>query len=401
MNGYSYKQINPRMAKMGLDDHIIMPSEDPNVESDCNLEMNLIVEHESTAIKNLLLENNESGLDFPMIQEGERYKFLKDPKDWMEKCSLHQQKFTEDEHYLSYIVGLLEKIVESEPFGSDNHIYSPLLLLQKLVSVKMLKQREDPMRTALRLSFRLNEYSQLENDHNSFYDRKIEELQKIPEKFALYLMEACITPAEVDKLMSLDDETMFQDVLRSGNKRLIASKFYQKLVSRTFWGTDDRSRQNNQKDSFVVKVWRALRKTKLSFLLWNIFYFPSLLVVPCLKPAQRNQFNREMKKFFVPFSCYLADLLNYFIMIVLLLMVTLSTVPDPRPVQSMISEFLNSSEPLEDPRFRQMEDGTFEVRLPPPIISPLELTLWACIFSRILSEWFQAFQQQGTTTKDK
>lgn len=164
-------------------------------------------------------------------EKGVRLEYLKDPTGWLKNYNGHTQEFVEDQHYLGYVAGLLEITINSSPYSVDrNDIYSPILLLKKIVTIKALKERQDPMRTALKLQSILKDYAGKENDRNSIYDRRIESLEEIPKNFAVMLIQACKTPIEVMKLMRIDDDTMYLDVLKAKNKRLIASKMYQKVV---------------------------------------------------------------------------------------------------------------------------------------------------------------------------
>ena len=352
-------------------------------------------EHDNMRIKEILRPSLNS--EVFRNETGERYKFLHDPKSWMKNYKNHTQTFEEDDQYLGYVVGLLDIIVHSSPYGEDKQdIYSPILLLQKIVRVKILRERRDPMRTALKLQYHLREYAQMENDRNSIYDRRIEELESIARDFVITLIKACITPIEVTRLMRLDDDTMFLDVLKSKNKRLIASKMYQKVVWQKFWGSETSTDKRTKKS---VKVAYALKRLA-NFFFWNVFYLPLALLSRCTSDIEQRRKRRDI--FFSPFSSYLADLLNYSILIALLLIVTLTTVPDPRPVHLLIHQLRNGSITTENnENFRVEGDGTILVRLSTPDIPFLEWSLWICIFSRILTEFYQASQKKGSTAKLK
>ncbi|KAL5260881.1 hypothetical protein ACHWQZ_G006799 [Mnemiopsis leidyi] len=348
-------------------------------------------EHDNMKIKQLLRPNDNS--EIFVDEKGERLNFLNDPKRWIKNYKDHTQKFEEDDQYIGYVVGLLDIIVHSSPYGEDKHdIYSPILLLQKIVRVKILRERRDPMRTALKLQYHLREYAQMENDRNSIYDRRIEELEGVLRDFVITLIKACVTPVEVTRLMRLDDDTMFLDVLKSKNKRLVASKMYQKVVWQKFWGSENSTDKRTRKS---VKIAYALKRLT-NFFFWNIFYLPLALLSRCTSNVEQRRKRRDI--FFSPFSSYLADLLNYSILIALLLVVTLTTVPNPRPVHLLIHQLKAGNITAENNEsFRVEGDGRILVKLSTPTIPFLEWTLWTAIFSRILTEFYQASQKKGST----
>ena len=348
-------------------------------------------EQDHKILKELLRPDPES--EVLCNERGARFEFLKDPTDWMSRYTNHTKTFAEDDHYIGYVVGLLQIIVNSSPYGEDKQdVYSPIVLLQKIVTVEALKERQDPMRTALKLQHHLQEYARKENDRNSIYDRKIEELELIPKNFAVVLMKACRTPIEVTKLMRLDDDTMFLDVLKSKNKRLVSCKMYQKIVWRRFWGSQTSSKTRQGK---FFKMLYSLKRLA-NFFLMNLFYLPlTLLSRLTSDPVQRRK-RRDM--FFSPFSSYLADLLNYVILIALLLVVAVTTVPDPTSIYLLISELRMGNTTAENStQFKVLSDGTVLVKLPTPSIPPSEWCLWVCIFARFLTEWYQAYRKKGSS----
>ena len=352
-------------------------------------------DHDHKIIKDLLRSEPDS--EIFINEEGVRLDFLKNPTAWINGNTSHTQTFPEDDNYIGYVVGLLEIIVNSSPYGEDrDDIYSPILLLQKIVTVSALKERRDPMRSALKLQHHLQEYASKENNSNSIYDRRIEALEQIPRNFAVMLMKACRTPVEVTKLMRLDDETMFLDVLKSNNMRLVASKMYQKVVWQRFWGSESSSKKNGSK---LVKTLYAVKRL-LSFFFWNFFYLPLAVLSRCTSRVEQRRKRRDV--FFSPFSSYLADLLNYTILLALLLIVTLTTVPNPNSVHLLIHQLKEGNiTTYNNPQFRVEGDGSISVRLPTPIIPPTEWALWTCIFSRVLTEWYQAYRKKGSSAAVK
>ena len=352
-------------------------------------------EHDHLILSELL--RSKSPEKIFIDEKGARLEFLKDPTGWIRKYSLHTRRFAEDDHYIGYLVGLLEITVDSCPYGEDRHdIYTPILLLQKMISVNYLIERRDPMRTALKLQHYLKEYARKENDGNSLYDRKIEELEKIPSDFALQLMNACITPVEVAKLMQIDDETMFLDVLKSENKQLVASKMYQKLVWQEFWGLETSLDKNADRTERSLYLLRRLG----NFFFWNLFYLPLAIMSQYSTRVQKTL--KRTNFFFSPFSYYFADLLNYCILLAILLIVTITTVPNPEPVHLLIKQLQAGNISVENnDHFKVDPDGSILVKLPTPNIPLAEWSLWVCIFSRVLTESYQAYQKKGTIATSK
>ena len=377
------------------------PSVDENDENDDHFTKHMIsfaqkAEHDHEVLKKLL--GSKPDLQLLIEGKGVRLEFLKDPIGWINKYNAHTKRFAEDSHYLGYVVGLLEIIVNSSPYGEDrNNIYSPILLLQKMVSVEALKARRDPMRTALKLQYHLLEYAQMENDRNCLYDRKMEMLEQIPRDFAIKLIEVCVTPLEVSKLMSLNDETMFIDVLKSKNKGLVASKMYQKVVWQRFWRSELWSEKTGGKFN---KTFNGLGRA-MEFFFWNIFYLPLVLFSRCSTWAEKRIKIVEIS-FFSPFSSYLADILNYTILFSLLLTVIVTTIPDPKPVHLLIFQLQSGNiTAANSSHFKVEDDGTILVKLPSPSIPGSEWCLWVCIVARILTEWYQAYHKKGTMAKSK
>jgi len=183
---------------------------------------------------------------------------------------------------------------------------------------------------------------------------------------------------------------MFQDVLNAKNKRLVASKFYQKIVFQSFWGSDTMEQKRSSK---MMRLLYALMRIP-TFLFLNVFYYPSLL---CASEEQKVKLE---ERFFSPCSSYLADLFNYSILLILLLTVTIITVPDPWQTHEIIAQYNAGNISAEKAQITN--SGTGEVcLLPHPIIPPAEWVLWACILTRVLTEWFQASQKKGKTFRDK
>ena len=338
--------------------------------------------------------NPRPGIDFAVPVEGPRLDYLKDPKAWIDSYTGHLTEFTEDDHYLEYVTGLLEAIVNSSPYSGQD-IYSPILLLEKVVTRKALMKCRDPMRTSLRLQCRLLEYAKIENDNNSIYDRSIEELELIPKKFALSLIKSCITPVEVIRLMQLDDESMFLDVLQSKNVELVASKMYQKVVWQTFWGSTAAMMSKKARSGRYTQSLYVAKRVAV-FVFWNIFYIP----VELLSREKRKSIKRRAL-FFSPFSSYLADLLNYSMMITFLLVVILITVPDDKIAPELLREIAEGNITTNRTDFRIDENKNVLIKLSHPEIPTAEWILWATIFARILTECYQAYSKKGDTVRAK
>lgn len=338
----------------------------------------------------------EPGEDLLSPDQGVRLEYLQDPVTWIEEYSEHLTEFTRDRDYLEYIEGLLQAVVNSSPYSGQD-IYSPILLLNKFVTKRVLMECRDPMRTSLRLQSLLLKYAKIENDNNSIYDRSIEELDLIPREFAVSLMNACISPFEVIKLMRLDDDTMLQDVLESGNVDLVACKMYQKVVWQKFWGSELEgiiTEKHARRGKYTQTIYVC--KRVVIFLFWNIFYMPASLF-----GGDMSKLRKRRSVFFSPFSSYLADLLNYNLLVSFLLWVILTTVPDPGRAQANMEKLTGIREEEIDVDYRYSEDGSLMMRLPVPEIPLSEWLLWTAIFSRALTEFFQAYEKKGETLKEK
>ena len=349
-------------------------------------------EYDNRTIRELL--NPRPHVEFCVPVEGTRLDYMRDPVAWINSYSGHVTEFTEDDHYLEYVVGLLEAIVNSSPYSGQD-VYSPILLLEKVVTRKALMQRRDPMRTALRLQSRLLEYAKIENDNNSIYDRSIEKLELIPKTFALSLMAVCVTPIEVIKLMRLDDDTMLLDVFESMNVELVASKIYQKVVWQKFWGSEAIVSTKARSGRFTQTVYVAKRAA--IFIFWNMFYIPAAFF-----SIDKGRKRKRRAIFFSPFSSYLADLLNYSMLITFLLVVIMVTAPDPKFVDDLLQKITQGKITIEnDTNFAVGIDGNVMIKLPDPEIPTSEYLLWSSIFARVLTECYQAYSKKGKMMKDR
>ncbi|KAL5256346.1 hypothetical protein ACHWQZ_G011542 [Mnemiopsis leidyi] len=350
-------------------------------------------EYDNQIVRQIL--NPRPGIEFSVPVDGPRLDYLKDPTAWIDSYNGHLTEFPEDDHFLEYVTGLLKAIVNSSPYSGQD-IYSPILLLKKVVTRKALMKCRDPMRTALRLQCRLLEYAKIENDNNSIYDRSIEELEQIPKTFALSLMRACITPVEVIRLMQLDDESMFLDVLQSKNVELVASKMYQKVVWKTFWGSSAAMLSKKARSGKYTQSLYVAKRAAI-FVFWNIFYIP----VGIFSREETKSIKRRAL-FFSPFSSYLADLLNYSMMITFLLIVILITVPDNTITPGLLQELAKGNITTRNKTdFEEDGENNIMIKLPHPVIPPAEWILWATIFARILTECYQAYSKKGNTIRAK
>ena len=349
---------------------------------------------QDTRVLKEILKPGTAG-DLCLIKDSNQLEYLKDPIGWIASYSGHVTDFKEDDHYLEYVIGLLEMIVRSSPYRADLHdIYTPILLLQKIVTREELMLRRDPMRTALRLQYRLRVYAKIENDNNSICDRKIEDLMKIPKDFALSLMEACVTPIEVINLMKMEDETMFGDVLKAQNTQLVASKIYQKLWWKKFWGYDLTDRDSPLGNIFE-RTLHAITGIAF-FLMCNIFYLPFSLYLRLL--CSKEDREKHRKVFFSPYSSYLADRMNYTMLIALLWFVILTTSPDLDSTYDLLKELKEGRvTAANNSNFEVTEDGSILVMLPRPEILPAEIVLWVCVFGKALAGFYHVMQKRGSS----
>ena len=350
--------------------------------------------HDTNVLKEIL--SPESVGQVCLAEKDVRVEYLKDPASWINSYGGHVTEFQEDDNYLDYVVGLLDVIVQSSPFSGDLYdIFTPIQLLNKIVTRQELMLRRDPMRTALRLQYRLGVYAKIEKIRNSIYDRDIEKLLEIPQDFALSLMNTCKTTHEVMNLMKIEDETMLMDVVKSQNAQLVACKIYQKLWWRQFYGYNLCLTSSDTQVNVFARILRAIAGLAY-FLARNIFYplFALYLRVLCSKQERE----KHQKRFFSSYSSYRVDRLNQLILIALLWTTILITIPDLESTYNILQRLQLEDKITADNSsfFEVAEDGSVLVRLPKPKISPMEIALWVCMFGKALSGFYHAIQMRGS-----
>ena len=188
---------------------------------------------------------------------------------------------------------------------------------------------------------------------------------------------------------------MFGDVLKSQNRQLVASKIYQKLWWRHFWGYNLYVTSNDvQVNNIVVRTRHSI--TALAyFLACNIFYPLFAIYLRFLCPKEERK--KREKRFFSPYSSYLALGMNQTMMIALLWTTILVTIPDLESTYNLLQKLDFKNEIVTDnsSNFELREDGSVLVKLPQPDIVPVEIALWVCIFGKALSGFYHAIQIRG------
>lgn len=385
-----YSKLDENMPSLDDRDSMLEGNVELDAEKQSMMEMgdmskeNDFKEHASKDQTEMRQRLDQGKLTFPLTEEMRRY--LEDPVSWVNNFPVRE--FLIDHNYLQYVEGLLDFLLTNPPC----HSHSPVLMLRRLITPKVLSERINPMRTALRLQYLLKTYALKENNGNSIYDRQLEELELIPSKYASDLMAACITPVEVAALMHTEDDTMYRDVLQSRNKCLVASKFYQKIVWRKFWGSSGINETDHSSSKIVSIVGKFV-----SFMIWNFLYIPLTLLELVFR---KMPYSESRQRFLSPLSSYLANLMNNTILIVILMVTSIVSVPDTTVTRVLVEQFLNGSASVEEP-LREAAWGKVVVRLPLMHIPYVEWLLWTCIFSRVLSESFQVSQQKHKSCRAK
>ena len=196
----------------------------------------------------------------------------------------------------------------------------------------------------------------------------MKKLKEIPKCFALGLMEACVSPSEIARLMHLTDhdtdnvsnaehvdcdadmlETvlksknnaehvdcdadMLETVLKSKNKELIKSPVYRSMIlQKAFGGSGGEP----------IRM-RYVFKRFLMLIFLNLFYPVLFVLQSCSSRTEwKSRFSRLERQFFSVISAYKADVINYLILFVFLILVTLDSVPDNTDVVAVLVKFNKS-----------------------------------------------------------
>lgn len=258
----------------------------------------------------------------------------------------------------------------------------PVWIVDALVTEDYLVQVEDPLRVALKLRAVIMRHF----DRNSYIVGTIGEkqLRRLPRGFAEDLLYECVSPMETEILMDLRDRTVLFDIKAGKCKDIVQSPIYKKMYrEEIFW-------MGPVNDSFM---WSILAFIKRFFMLifWNVAY--PFTETYRLIAGQRCSPEVSLLghwQFFSPISCFIADMTNYVIMVMLIAVCMLQGRPNQESTVELARQFLQGNISLNHSRLRPgSEAGTIEIELEKQTMSLKSWTLFFCLLSRIFIEVYQ------------
>ena len=252
------------------------------------------------------------------------------------------------------------------------HTCPKIQIAVALVSEEHLERLEDPLKTSLKLGAAIRE------QYNYIYPQKYCDLFKIVQEFSRGLIEECMSHKEIEYLMDIKDESVLLDLETGKFYDIVQMPIYKHLYQeKIFW-------EEKVYDSFVYYVLSGVRRFLL-LILWNMAY-PFIEVYNQLYNVSKNQFH---DKLFSPISCFIADFINYFIMMVLISIVVLEKHPDQKSTRDLVSLYHQGIVTVDHPRLKNGPDGIVLVELEKNPMSLVTWTLFFCLLARILIEFFQ------------
>ena len=241
-----------------------------------------------------------------------------------------------------------------------------------LVTEEHLKLLDDPLKTSLKLRVAICEQKlwimpQIHTD-----------LLKVPKQFVMGLLENCMTLTEIENLMDIEDTNVLIDLQAGKFCDVVAFPAYKKLYSeRKFW-------KEQVYNDFFRSFLKYLLKRLLCLVLWNILYPFKIAYYKVIGKKKLEFIHHQL---FAPISCFIADIVNYFIMTFLICFVLLHLNPDQKSTIDLISQYRQGNVTLDDPRLSiGSVDGIILIELEKSPFSFGIGSLLLCFISRILIE---------------
>ena len=265
----------------------------------------------------------------------------------------------------------------SDLYDEVHHNCHPIWIVAALVTEEHLQKVEDPFRVALKLRAAIRrDYCR----NIMFFERpENKKIRQIPRDFAESLLSECVSADETKCLVDLKDRYVLYDLQAAKFRAVATGSMYNKLyLEEIFWA------EPVPKSAVWYVGWGGRRF--VSLIIWNILY--PFKHCKGIKSTLESFVCDE--KLFSPISCFIADLVNYLIMILLIAVVMLEKRPSQESTLELARQYLQGNITLDHPRLKASKtDGILLIELEKNPISLVGLTLFFCLTSRIGIEIYQ------------
>ncbi|KAL5250716.1 hypothetical protein ACHWQZ_G016447 [Mnemiopsis leidyi] len=264
----------------------------------------------------------------------------------------------------------------------------PIWILNALVTEEHLEKLEkDPLRISLKLRALIRQDFN-ENTPYMYSDMCSQRVREVPRTFAESLINECVSPAETELLMNINDETILFDLQVGKFGSIVQRPAYKKLYQeRIFW-------QATVYESFKWSILSSLRRFFM-LIFWNMVYplLELLKLIPYFKCTLKRASCSwlDQRQLFSPISCFTADMVNYVIMIIVISLCMLQKQPNQDSTIKIAQQFLEGNISVVDhPRLKAGNtEGVVLVQLEKKETTFTSWTLLACLLSRLLTEFYQ------------
>ena len=187
----------------------------------------------------------------------------------------------------------------------------PIVIASALITEKHLKHErlDDQIKVAIKIRAAMRN---IWGRHSrSMYRETYEaDIRRIPRDFVEALVKECISPEDTELLLDIADKEVLFNLREGKFRKVIQETAYKKLYrENVFW----ESKAHDIQDGLILFVFTWLERL-LHWILWNLLYIIQKGVCNSCKLLSESQ----TKKLFSPISCFIADIVNYFIMVVLI-----------------------------------------------------------------------------------
>ena len=246
-----------------------------------------------------------------------------------------------------------------------------------LVTKEHLKLLDDPLRTSLKLAVAICE------EKLWIMPQLCKALLDVPKKFVEGLLENCMSLTEIEVLMDIEDKNVLIDLQAGKFYDIVAIPAYKKLyLEKVFW-------KEQVHYGFLQSLFLSFLKRLMCLVLWNILYPFKIAYYKVIKKKKQESIHHRL---FTPISCFIADIVNYFIMTFLICFVLLHLNPDQKSTIDLISQYRQGNVTLDHPRLSiGTVEGIIKVELEKNPFSLRLGSLLLCLISRIIIEFNQLF----------
>ena len=240
----------------------------------------------------------------------------------------------------------------------DKESCTAIMSLSVLIHWDNLILAKDPIKTAHLCNEKLFKVSQLKKE----YTMDCKMLAKEANDFSFSFLDSCRTLWEARRLLC--GSNYIDNAIRTREKRFLAHPFCQEIILEDFFGSKD-SKNICTQMHFIV--------TFLTGIVLVPFYVLVLVINSLSSGDWRYRYSRLnclMQELLTPCYSLFADVFNYTILLGILITVALTT---------RLDKDIDCSDGQKDNLTQYFT------------IAPLEIILWLCILSRLMTELYQAF----------